>query len=453
MASISNPHKKEKYKKKKKKKKKAMMASWDESDASSSEEDTKSEKANLCLMANDDEVRFTFGEVSFTQEELENEFEQMHDEFNAIRRKFKDLKNDNKSLELENDSLLLSCNALRKEVDTLKEETHTLEKAKKDLKNDKKKLEDENKYLSDQVEHLNNSMLTLKKKLCMLNEKMTIIQNVMPKMAEEISPNVDIGVEVLDNSNNLIESSGSGLGPALKKRKIMKPRGDVWNHYTKFTNKEGKLKGKCNYCGQEYAYDTKQCGTSTLKAHLEKCFEYPPNKEKQQKKQTKIGYTPNLTESGPGSNTMSTWRFDQAATRKSLARMIIKDEYPFSCVDGEGFRDFCATGMPRFQIPSRQTVSRDCYELHRGENIGKAIEKCLNDWVIDKVMTIIVDNASSNDTVIAFLKKKMKNWPDGCVMNGEFLHMRCFAHCMNLVVQDGLKLSNMSLTRVREAIR
>ncbi|WOL16645.1 Myb family transcription factor [Canna indica] len=47
----------------------------------------------------------------------------------------------------------------------------------------------------------------------------------------------------------------------------------------------------------------------------------------------------------------------------------------------------------------------------------------------------------------------MKNWPDGCVMNGEFLHMRCFAHCMNLIVQDGLKLSNMPLTRVREAIR
>ncbi|WOL07482.1 hypothetical protein Cni_G16224 [Canna indica] len=166
---------------------------------------------------------------------------------------------------------------------------------------------------------------------------------------------------------------------------------------------------------------------------------------------------------------MSTWRFDQAATRRSLVRMIIKDEYRFSCVDGEGFRDFCATGMHRFQIYSRQTVSRDCYELyvaerlnmkkllqlecqrvclttdawtsiqrinymcitahfidrkwkveikkilnlcpiksHRGENIGKAIEKCLNDWGIDKVMSITVDNASSNDTVIIFFKK-MKN--------------------------------------------
>ncbi|WOL08586.1 zinc finger BED domain-containing protein RICESLEEPER 2-like [Canna indica] len=307
-------------------------------------------------------------------------------------------------------------------------------------------------------------------------------------MAEETSPNVDIGVEVLENSNNFIESSSSGLGPPSKKKKIMKPRADVWNHYTKFSNKEGKLKCKCNYCEQEYACDTKQCGTSTLKAHLVKCFEYPPNKEKQQKKQIEIGYTSNLSESRHGSNIMSTWRFDQVATRKSLARMIVKDEYPFSCVDSEGFRDFCATGMPRFQIPSRQTVSRDCYELyvterlkmknllqlecqrvclttdtwtsiqrinymcitahfidrkwkvqkkilnfcpissHRGENIGKAIEKCLNDWGIDKVMTITVDNASSNDTAIAFLKKKMKNWPDGCVMNGEFLQMRCFAH-------------------------
>ncbi|WOL00210.1 zinc finger BED domain-containing protein RICESLEEPER 2-like [Canna indica] len=50
--------------------------------------------------------------------------------------------------------------------------------------------------------------------------------------------------------------------------------------------------------------------------------------------------------------------------------MIVKDEYPFSCVDGEGFRDFCATGMPRFQIPSRQTVSRDCYELYVAERLN-----------------------------------------------------------------------------------
>ncbi|WOL10773.1 zinc finger BED domain-containing protein RICESLEEPER 2-like [Canna indica] len=155
---------------------------------------------------------------------------------------------------------------------------------------------------------------------------------------------------------------------------------------------------------------------------------------------------------------MSTWRFDQAAIRKSLARMIVKDEYPFSCVDGEGFRDFCTTGMPRFQIPSRQTVQKKILNFypissHRGENIGKTIEKCLNDWGIDKVMTITVDNASSNDTAIAFLKKKIKNWPDGCVMDGEFLHMRCSAHCINLIVQDGLKLSSMPLTRIRETIR
>ncbi|WOL17257.1 zinc finger BED domain-containing protein RICESLEEPER 2-like [Canna indica] len=189
-------------------------------------------------------------------------------------------------------------------------------------------------------------------------------------MAKEISTNVNIGVEVLENSNNFIESSGSGLGPAPKKRKAMKPRADVWNHYTKFSNKEGKLKCKCNYCEQEYACDTKQCGTCTLKAHLEKYFEYPPNKEKQQKKQTEIGYTPNLAESDPRSNIMSTWRFDQAATRKSLARMIVKNEYPFSCVDSEGLRDFCATGMPRFQIPSRQTVSRDCYELYVAERLN-----------------------------------------------------------------------------------
>ena len=54
-------------------------------------------------------------------------------------------------------------------------------------------------------------------------------------------------------------------------------------------------------------------------------------------------------------------------------------------------------------------------------------------------MTITVDNASSNDTAIAYLKTRVKTWGTS-VLNGEYLHVRCIAHIMNLVVNDGLKL-------------
>jgi len=63
-----------------------------------------------------------------------------------------------------------------------------------------------------------------------------------------------------------------------------------------------------------------------------------------------------------------------------------------------------------------------------------------------------MDNASSNDVVVANFKKKMAKW-DTSIMNGQYLHMRCVAHIINLVVQNGLKDLNESVTRVRDAVR
>ena len=45
---------------------------------------------------------------------------------------------------------------------------------------------------------------------------------------------------------------------------------------------------------------------------------------------------------------------------------------------------------------------------HKGDAIGKAIEKCLRDWGIDRIFTITIDNASSNNVAVAYLKKKIQ---------------------------------------------
>ncbi|XP_052877900.1 zinc finger BED domain-containing protein RICESLEEPER 2-like [Gossypium arboreum] len=89
---------------------------------------------------------------------------------------------------------------------------------------------------------------------------------------------------------------------------------------------------------------------------------------------------------------------------------------------------------------------------HRGESIGQAIEKCLRDWGIERVFTITVDNASANSVAIEYLRKKF-NHRNASVANGKFIHMRCVAHILNLIVQYGIKDASVSVDRVRGAVR
>jgi hypothetical protein len=43
------------------------------------------------------------------------------------------------------------------------------------------------------------------------------------------------------------------------------------------------------------------------------------------------------------------------------------------------------------------------------ETIGQIIENCLLEWGIDKLLTILIDNASSNNMTISYLKNVMKD--------------------------------------------
>ncbi|KAK0585151.1 hypothetical protein LWI29_023987 [Acer saccharum] len=91
---------------------------------------------------------------------------------------------------------------------------------------------------------------------------------------------------------------------------------------------------------------------------------------------------------------------------------------------------------------------------HKGETIGKIIESCLLDWGIEKVLTITVDNASANKVAIDYVRRKMRNWNESkLVLGGNFLHVRCCAHIINLIVSDGLKDMNDSIVRIRNAVQ
>ena len=314
--------------------------------------------------------------------------------------------------------------------------------------------------------------------------------------------NQDIEMEAADSPTNL-NSKGA-------KCKEYKERSSVWNHFTKFIDNNDKPRAKCNYCATDYSCDTK-AGTSTLWGHLTRCDSNPTNPPTDQ---THLAFnTTRVVETGEMKHSLQAWRFDQQKCRNAIAEMIIIDELPLKFVENEGFRRCMKMCQPALVVPSRSTITRDCYQLyvdqkakikvqlqkstqrvclttdtwtslqrinymcltahyvddswklhkkiinfcpitsHRGNDIGRAIESCLLEWALPNILTITVDNASSNDTTVDYLKTKLVKWNDRCILEGKWTHVRCMAHIMNLVVQDGLKDVGISVDRVRGSVR
>ncbi|KAK1411369.1 hypothetical protein QVD17_37917 [Tagetes erecta] len=77
------------------------------------------------------------------------------------------------------------------------------------------------------------------------------------------------------NASNL-KSAGSNSQPVKQSRKY-KPRSEVWKHFTRYIDKDGKVRARCNYCIIDYACDSKSSGTSNMRSHLPKCEANPAN--------------------------------------------------------------------------------------------------------------------------------------------------------------------------------
>ncbi|KAI3770705.1 hypothetical protein L6452_01846 [Arctium lappa] len=302
------------------------------------------------------------------------------------------------------------------------------------------------------------------------------------------------------------ESQVESSAPEPKKRKATETRSQVWDHFEKNLSSEGNLiKGMCKYCKKTYAADPKKYGTSSLKNHSIACLMNPQAKET---RQSRLAF-------GRGESNesvLTNWVFNQDNVRREVTKMIVIDELPFKFVEGRGFRGMMQAACPMFKIPSRWTVNRDIFAIyleerkslkkffkehsqrvslttdtwtsvqrinymcitahyidaqwklnkkiisfvpiqsHKGDAIAKALEVCLVEWGIRNIMTITVDNASSNDVALVFLKSKLVSW--GCSsVRAQYLHMRCIAHILNLVVQDGLKMADSALKKLRDTVR
>lgn len=90
---------------------------------------------------------------------------------------------------------------------------------------------------------------------------------------------------------------------------------------------------------------------------------------------------------------------------------------------------------------------------HTGIALEATLFDCLKQWGIDKkIFTITLDNASANDNMQDHLKTHLR--VQGNLMcDGEFFHIRCSAHVLNLIVQEGLKVASEALHKIRESVK
>ena len=87
---------------------------------------------------------------------------------------------------------------------------------------------------------------------------------------------------------------------------------------------------------------------------------------------------------------------------------------------------------------------------YKGDTIGRMVESCLLKWDIDHLFTITMDNVSSNDVAIDYVKKKKRKKE---IIAYEFMHMCCCAHILDLIMQSGLKSIHESFVKVRNAVQ
>lgn len=90
---------------------------------------------------------------------------------------------------------------------------------------------------------------------------------------------------------------------------------------------------------------------------------------------------------------------------------------------------------------------------HTGLALSEKIYSLVSEWGIDmKLFSMTLDNASNNNVFVDIFKSQLR-LKDALILNGEFFHVRCCAHVLNLIVQDGLKEIDRAVVKVRESVK
>ncbi|KAH9801069.1 BED-type domain-containing protein [Citrus sinensis] len=303
-------------------------------------------------------------------------------------------------------------------------------------------------------------------------------------------------------SNPSVESENVQEEVRNDKKRKQRVVSNCWDHFTKL-NVGSVAKAKCNHCGTILSCGS---GTSHLNRHTRQIhgFNQPTIEEVFDNKQHLV-----KTESGE----LGIQKFDPLVARQKLTTVVVKHELPLRFVEYESFRDFVDYCNPLVKHMSRNTLKSEIFKIynvekgkamnlleitnsrvaittdmwtacnqkkgymvvtghfidnswhlqsrilrfiyvqapHTADCISQILVKCLMDWNLDrKLSTVTLDNCSTNDAMVARLKGLLST--ESMILSGNFFHMRCAAHILNLIVKDGLSVIESGITHVRDSV-
>ncbi|XP_021836359.1 zinc finger BED domain-containing protein RICESLEEPER 2-like [Spinacia oleracea] len=306
-----------------------------------------------------------------------------------------------------------------------------------------------------------------------------------------------------DNEEQLISTTSRVASPkrkrAFTKQDTLSVKGRrtsaVWNHFTFTTLALGGFEVHCKYCKTyKFIYDSIM-GTSNAKRHYLKCPSY-------------------LEFMSKNPNGLAGTDFDQKTYLKLFAQSILGHGYPLRMAEHPRTRRLHDYLNPNVKTVCRNTMTKCCMSeyndlkkqlfdtlgasssricltsdlwqactinaylvltahyvdnnwklrskilnfqhfesSHTGNNIYEFVQALIREWGIEKkAFTITVDNATNMDVFAARLECDL-NACSPLPLDGRYFHIRCCAHILNIIVQEGLRVIDGCIEKVREGVK
>ncbi|XP_042944560.1 zinc finger BED domain-containing protein RICESLEEPER 2-like [Carya illinoinensis] len=315
-------------------------------------------------------------------------------------------------------------------------------------------------------------------------------------LVEAISDN-DRDTAQNSQAPNIVSTEGPSteVQTVAYERKKRKRTSDVWKDFVE-VDSNGVKQPQCKWCKTIFKA-SRSSSTTTLCRHLLTCLPYMGSKKKQKVLAVE-------SKEADGAFTVSNFTYDRNRVRELASHMILYHEYPFSLMKHVVFNRFMSANTPYWEKMSRAAAKKECMRTnenektklrallkhvnkvhittdmwtscqklsymvvtchfidsdwhlqrrvlnfcnvpppHTGLLIADALEKCFQSLGIEnKISSITVDNASSNDVAILILKDDFRLKKTLSYGLGE---IRDIVDC----VRDGIKYLVASESRLKQ---